>query len=194
MKSFETFLSLLSTIPDPRRAEGKRYQLRHILLFTILAIVSGANSYRSVRTFMKVHRVTLNKAFGIDWKTVPVHSAVRYILQRLKPGEVENVFRRHAANLDDIPTSGARAVALDGKVLKHSFDAFHDARARQILSAFATDTALVVAHVEIDGKSNEIPAVQRLLKELDLEDKVITLDALHCQKKLSRPRKRRPRI
>jgi hypothetical protein len=56
MKSFERFLSLLARIPDPRRAEGKLYQLPHVLLFSILAIVSGANSCRGIRTFIKVHR------------------------------------------------------------------------------------------------------------------------------------------
>jgi hypothetical protein len=51
-------------------------------------------------------------------------------------------------------------LAFDGKALKGSFDAFNDAKARQILSAFAVDTALVLAHIVIDEKSNEIPAVQ----------------------------------
>lgn len=62
VKSIERFLSLLATIPDPRRAEGKLYQLPHILLFSILAVVSGANSYRGIRTFIKVRRSNLNKA------------------------------------------------------------------------------------------------------------------------------------
>ena len=65
MKSFARFLSLLATIRDPRRAEGKLYQLPHVLLFSIFAIVSGANSYRGIRTFIKVHRQKLNKAFKI---------------------------------------------------------------------------------------------------------------------------------
>jgi hypothetical protein len=56
LKSFERFLSLLAAIPDPRRAEGKLYQLPHVLLFSILAIVSGANSYRGICTFIKIHR------------------------------------------------------------------------------------------------------------------------------------------
>ena len=64
MKSFEHFLSQLATIPDPRRAEGKLYQLPHVLLFSIFAIVSGANSYRGIRTFIKVHRPQLNRAFS----------------------------------------------------------------------------------------------------------------------------------
>src|ERR1022692_2747409 len=84
MKSFEIFLSLLATIPDPRRAEGKLYQLPHILLFSILAVASGANSYRGVRTFIKVHRQKLNEAFAINWKRAPAHTSIRFILHGLK--------------------------------------------------------------------------------------------------------------
>jgi hypothetical protein len=195
MKSFEIFLSLLATIPDPRRAEGKLYRLQHILLFSILAVASQANSYRGIRTFIRVHRQKLNEAFGIEWKRAPAHTSIRFILQGLKAADVETAFRDHARALDDDATiGGVRAMALDGKVLKGSFDAFNDAKARQILSAFATDTALVLAHFEIDEKSNEIPAAQKLFAELDLTDRVPgsqsgdRLDAMHCQKKLSRRR------
>ena len=77
MQSFEPLLSLLVTIPDPRRAEGKLYQLRHVLLFSIFAMISGANSYRSLRTYFRVHRQRLNEAFQIDWKSAPAHTAIR---------------------------------------------------------------------------------------------------------------------
>ena len=193
MKSFERFLSHLATIPDPRRAEGKLYQLPYVLLFSILAIVSGANSYRGVRTFIKVHRRKLNKAFKISWKRPPAHTAIRYILQGLTAADVEKAFREHAANLNTA-VSGTRVVAFDGKALKGSFDSFNDAKARQVLSAFAVDTALVLAHIEIDEKSNEIPAVQKLLEELDVADHIVTCDAMHCQKKPSKPRQRRTHI
>src|SRR6516164_8098412 len=53
VNSFDPFLSRLGSIHDPRRAEGKLYQLPYILLFSILAIVTGANSYRGIRTFTK---------------------------------------------------------------------------------------------------------------------------------------------
>ena len=54
--AFAPLLELLEAVPDPRRAEGKVYRLPHVLLFSILAIVSGGNSYRSVATFIDVHR------------------------------------------------------------------------------------------------------------------------------------------
>jgi hypothetical protein len=98
MKSFERFLWLLARIPDPRRAEGNLSQLPHVLLFSILEIVSGANSYRSIRTFIKVHRQKLNRAFRISWKRPPAHPAIRYTLQGLKAADVEKAFREHAAS------------------------------------------------------------------------------------------------
>ena len=203
MHSFDSFLSHVGTIHDPRRAEGKLYRLPYVLLFSILAIVTGANSYRGIRTFIKVHLKRLNKAFNIGWKRPPAHTAIRYILQGLSPADVEKAFREHAADLNgSAAANGTRIVALDGKVLKGSFDAFNDVKARQILSALAADTALVLAHIEIDDKSNEIPAVQKLLEELNVAGHIVTLDAMHCQKNVrsrrrsegasDRPVKRQP--
>jgi hypothetical protein len=50
--AFAPLLGLLEEVPDHRRAEGKVYQLAHVLLFSILAIVSGGNSYRSIATWL----------------------------------------------------------------------------------------------------------------------------------------------
>jgi len=157
--------------------------------------VTGANSYRGIRTFIKAHRQRLNEAFKIGWKRPPAHTAIRYILQGLKPADVEKAFREHAADLNGSEAArGSRVLALDGKALRGSFDAFNDAKARQLLSAFATDTALVLAHVEIDEKSNEIPAARKLLEELDVAGHIVTLDAMHCPKKPSQPPPKRGRI
>jgi len=84
-------------------------------------------------------------------------------------------------------TPGQGSIALDGKTLRGSFDKFNDRAAAQVLSAFATDTALVLAHIDIVEKSNEIPAAQALLAELGLAPgAIVTLDAMHCQKNTSR--------
>ena len=188
MAAFSPLLDVLADVPDPRRAEGKLYKLPHVLLFSILAIVAGCNSYRGIVTFVDVHRRKLNGAFGLTWKRAPSHTAIRYILQGLDPAGVEAAFRRHAALLQAArSTPGQGSIALDGKTLRGSFDGFHDRAAAQVLSAFATDTALVLAHIDIAEKSNEIPAAQTLLAELGVaQDTLVTLDALHCQKNISR--------
>jgi hypothetical protein len=196
LRSFDRLIGVLSEIPDPRRAEGKLYQQPYVLLFSILAVATGGNSYRSVETFIKVHRSRLNAAFGLNWKRAPAHTAIRYILQGLDPRGVEQAFRRHAVGLLDGASNRSRhTVALDGKVLRRSFDNFRDRKAAQLLHAFDTELGLVLAHVDIDEKSNEIPAVQQLLGELHVAHSTITIDALHCQKKPSslprRPRRKR---
>ena len=184
MAVFSPLLDVLADVADPRRAQGQLYKLPHVLLFAILAIVCGCNSYRGIVTFIDVHRRRLNAAFSLKWKRAPAHTAIRHILQGLDPAGVEAAFRRHAALLQAArATPGQGSVALDGKTLRGSFDKFNDRAAAQVLSAFATDTALVLAHIDIAEKSNEIPAAQTLLAELGLAPgAIVTLDAPHCQK------------
>jgi len=186
---FSPLLDVLADVPDPRRAQGQLYKLPHMLLFSILAIVTDCNSYRGIVTFIDVHRRRLNAAFGLNWRRAPAHTAVRYILQGLDPAAVESAFRRYATLLQaGRATPGQGSIALDGKTLRGSFDGFNDRAATQVLSAFATDTALVLAHIDIAEKSNEIPAAQTLLAELGVaRGTIVTLDALHCQKNISRP-------
>ena len=68
--------------------------------------------------------------------------------------------------------------------MRQSFDAFADRKAAHVLSAFAVDHQIILAHEVVDEKSNEIPAVQALIAALGLSGRVFTLDAMHCQKNL----------
>jgi len=119
--AFSPLLDVLADVPDPRRAQGQLYKLPHVLLFAILAIVTGCNSYRGIVTFIDVHRRKLNAAFGLNWRRAPAHTAVRYILQGLDPTGVETAFRRHAALLQAARATpgqgraGQGSIALDGK-------------------------------------------------------------------------------
>ncbi len=117
MAAFSPLLGLLTDVPDPRRAQGQLYKLPYVLLFSILAIVTGCNSYRGIVTFIAVHRRRLNVAFGLNWRRAPARTAVRYILQGLNPAAVEEAFRRHAALLQ-----AARATPGQGGVAEGSVD------------------------------------------------------------------------
>src|SRR3954467_4203432 len=56
MVPFAPPLSALSGIPDPRRSQGRRHPLAHLLLFSVLAVLAGATSYRGILSFIGVHR------------------------------------------------------------------------------------------------------------------------------------------
>ena len=178
-------LDYLSQISDTRRQQGQLYQLPYMLLFSIFAILCGATSYRKIQRFINAHRERLNEVFGLRWKRAPVHTSIRYILQSLKTDNLESVFRDYSRALssDEEPETERWYVAIDGKQLRGSFDHFEDHKAVHLLSAFSFDEQLILGHRETDEKSNEIPAVQRLIEELGLNDCVFTLDAMHCQKK-----------
>ena len=176
--------SFLFKVKDHRRKQGRRYELGHILLFTVLGILSGADSYRKVQKFIVVHYDSLNETFDLNWKRLPAHTSIRDIIQGTSGAELEQSFRQYSAGLVE-QTEGERFVGCDGKVLRGSFDGFQDQKAAQILSAFVSDRQIILAHEEIAAKTNEIPTAQRLMTELGLTGYIFTFDALHCQKNVA---------
>jgi predicted transposase YbfD/YdcC len=174
--------SFLSKIKDHRRKQGRRYELEHILLFSILAIMSGATSYRKIQRFIATHYDSLNELFDLDWDRIPTHPTLRNIIQGTSRTELEQSFRQYSQELAK-SDSQKQFIGCDGKVLRGSFDHFKDHKAVQILSAFISDSRLILAHEEVATKTNEIPTAQRLMAELGLSGYIFTFDALHCQEK-----------
>src|SRR5204862_7004188 len=119
MAPFSSFVDLLTEIEDPRRAEGRLYRLPHVVLFAILAIVAGANSYRTVHSFIDVHLARLCDVFGLKWRRAPAYTTIRGILRQLDAASVETAFRRHPAALNEAARiGGQRHVAVVGKTLR----------------------------------------------------------------------------
>lgn len=177
-------LTIFEQIPDHRRAEGRRYDLAHILLFTVLAIASGADSYRQVALFIKNHFPTLKKQFKLNWTKAPSYTGLRKIIQGVKPKALEKALRAYAKLIAQLDPTRYQLISLDGKTIRGSFDHFHDQKAIQVFSAFLTSQQIILGHEMIpDKKTNEIPVAQRLIKELGLTNCLFTMDALHCQKK-----------
>jgi len=174
--------SFLFKVKDHRRKQGRQYQLGHILLFSILAIVSGADSYRKVHAFIEAHYTKLDAIFDLGWKRILAHTTIRYIIRGVSSIEIETCFREYAAWLTD-NADGKRFVAFDGKVLRGSFDYFKDQKAIQVLSAFLTGSDIILAHEEIAEKTNEIPVAQEMMAQLGLSGCVFTFDAINCQTK-----------
>jgi len=183
MLPFARLLAALEDIRDPRRGQGKRYTLPHMLLFAILAVLAGATSYQSIITFISLHRERLNQTYGARFRRAPALNTLRNLILALDPADLEAAFRRHARGLyDGAAGQGLRTVALDGKTLRHSFDHLHDQTAAHVLSAFATDAALTLAHHEVPAAPDEVGAAQMLISDLGLKGVLFTADALHCQK------------
>ena len=72
-----SLLDVLRSIPDHRRAEGKRFDLATVLLYAILGMVAGANSYRQMHEFIRIHLQRLNEAFGLRLPYSPSYTGLR---------------------------------------------------------------------------------------------------------------------
>ena len=106
MVPFSNLLAALQDVPDPRRAQGNRYPLAHLLVFTVLALLSGAQSYRGIITFLDQRRVLLNHHFQVNLTRAPVVNTLRTVLQSLDTEDLEQAFRRHAKALLPAGESG----------------------------------------------------------------------------------------
>ncbi len=180
-----SLLEILREIPDHRRREGKRFDLSTVLLYAILAMVAGANSYRQMHEFIRTHRARLNDAFGLELPYSPSYCGLRLILQGVDAKALETAFRRHAASLPPPQAEALTAIAVDGKTLRGSFDAFADRKAAHMMSALRHADQILLAHVMVAEKSNEIPTAPELIEALGLKNCLFTLDAEHCQKNCS---------
>ena len=76
-------------------------------------------------------------------------------------------------------------IAIDGKIHRHSYDKSRRKGAIHIISAFSTMHSLVIGQIKTDKKSNEITAIPELLNMLDIKGKIITTDAMGCQKDIA---------
>src|SRR4051794_28188523 len=178
----DPLIEMLSCVTDARRKQAKRYCLANILLFCILGFLCGGKSYKTLCSFIEERLALLHAAFPSTMKRAPAPSTLWRIIGLVDGGALEAVFRRHAAMHHAALGGGpGEVVAHDGKSLKGSDDTAGDTKISQVLRAFAVGTKIILGHVAILVKSNEIPAMPALVRELGLTGVLCTADAMHCQ-------------
>jgi DDE_Tnp_1-associated len=207
-----TLLEALNTIPDHRGKHGRMYDLPHILLFAIIASTCGSIGYSDIAVFIQKRFKLLQKYFNLTWRQSPTHSTIHKIISEVKPTELEKAFRLFSKHLSksleentkardtgkDDNNQKRKVLAIDGKVLKNSYDSASldnqrsgtNSKPSGLISVMNSNDLIILAHVDIRDKDSELVSTQELITELskdhDFQGFVITADALHTQKKLSR--------
>jgi Transposase DDE domain len=72
----------------------------------------------------------------------------------------------------------ARSCAIDGKTSRRSHNRKTDQKALHLVSAFATESPLVIGQEAVFEKSNEITAIPPLIERLDLKGALVSIDAM----------------
>lgn len=170
-----------STIPDPRRRQGKRFSLPDVLLIALMAILCGADSAEDMEEWADLHREWLEPWFNLKHGT-PSQDTFLRVFEMIRPDMFADAVQQWLAMLRP---KLAGHIAIDGKTLRRSVDNTSVLPALHVVSAWLRDAGLVVGQVRTEDKSNEIRAIPELLELLDIEGCIISIDAGGCHRAIA---------
>jgi predicted transposase YbfD/YdcC len=168
-----------ASLPDPRIERCRRHKLIDIVTIAICTLVCGGEGFTDMEEFGHARRQWLETFLELP-NGIPSHDTFGRLFARLNPREFAACFERWVrASLSSL--SGA-VVALDGKRVRRSYDKAQGQEAIELLSAWVKEQRLTLGQVKVADDSNEITAVPELLKVIEIEGAVVTVDALNTQK------------
>jgi len=168
-------------LKDPRVVGRSQHLLIDIVVMAMYAVIGNCDDWPDIALFAK-KRLTWFKRFLKLPRGVPSHDTFERIFAALDPRVFERCclgWLREAANL-----VGVGHIAIDGKTLCGS--AGSTLGPLHLVSAWAGQARLCLGQVAVDGKSNEITAIPKLLELLDLHGALVTIDAIGCQKAIAK--------
>ena len=178
-----TFLKHFDPITDPSIERCKKHDLLDILLLAICAVISGAEGWEDIEDFGHLKLDWLRR-YAPFKAGIPKHDTIARVICRLKALEIEHAFQSWISSL--IETTGCDVIAIDGKTARRSFTTKDRKNALHTVSAWSCQHQLVLGQTAVNEKSNEITAIPELLTMLDIENSIITLDAMGCQKEIAK--------
>lgn len=177
----KSLVARLRVFKDTRIDRTKYHELIDVLVIALCTILCGGEGFNEMEDFGHAK---------IDWfqtflklpNGIPSHDTFNRVISALDPKQFMEVFIDWVA--DFRKTINKEIIALDGKALRRSIKAGQSLP--YIVSAWSKSNGLVLGQIKVEEKSNEITAVPKLLKVLELSGCIVTLDAMGCQKKIAR--------
>lgn len=175
-------LEKFRSLPDYRECKQLKFNVGEIMFMSLLALLSGANGYSDIEQWIKSKKRELQKFLGHPF-IAPADNTIRNVFLNIDTEALDRMFEEWAHSVANKSVTTIKIVASDGKTMRGSNSKIKNEKARHIVSLFLTQKRLAIAHTAVDDKSNEIPALIELLDALELTNCVITVDAMHTQKK-----------
>jgi predicted transposase YbfD/YdcC len=169
-------------LDDPRVERTKLHRLLDIVVIALCAVIAGAESWDDIALFGQTKAEWLGQFLALP-NGIPSHDTFNRVFAALDPEQFRAGFQSWIqAVAEALPT---QVIAVDGKTVRRSHDRSQGKSAIHMVSAWATQTQLVLAQVKVDEKSNEITAIPALLRMLELSGCLVTLDAMGCQRAIA---------
>lgn len=174
-----------SELIDTRRSAGKRHQQALCLAVFTIAVAAGNKGFLAIGDWLKAYQTDLVELFQPPKGRIPSYSTIRRALLRTE-------YQTYSACLSRFfgiqPLSG-ETIAVDGKVLKGSYEAIRDDPtvdshpAIMLVSAYIVERGLILEPYEVDAKTNEITAIPAFIKQMAVKGVIFAFDAISTQKK-----------
>ncbi len=168
-------------LPDPRVNRTKDHELIDVLTIAICTLLCAGESFNDMEDFGKAKKDWF-KTFLTLKNGIPSHDTFNRVFAALDPQAFGECFMAWTQSLRVAVTQ--EIVALDGKALRRALDA--DQNSKVIVSAWAQGNGLVLGQLKVDDKSNEITALPKLLRALELSGCIVTVDAMGTQKQIAK--------
>lgn len=171
----------LEHVPEHRCASGRRHPLPAVLTLAAVAMLSGAHGLNAIAQFGRDHGARFARALGFPKGKTPSSGTLHYVFRDLDAAAFEAAIQRWLAVGR---TAQREPVAVDGKTLR---GAHHGPRLPgvHLLAAYEHEAGRTLGQVEVDAETNEHRAALELLEIIPVEGRVITGDAMFCQRDLS---------
>ena len=180
-KSNKGLVGYLEGVPDPRLNRTREHNLIDILVIGVCCMMCGGEGFNDMETFGKAK----HKWFGGFLELpngIPSHDTFNRVFSAIDPQAFTECFIQWTQTLR--LQLGGEVVAMDGKALRRAGNKGSDMT--YIVSAWASESGLTLGQVKVEDKSNEITAIPKLLRILDLNGCIVTIDAMGCQKKIAK--------
>jgi predicted transposase YbfD/YdcC len=175
-------LDQLQALPDPRRqCKNLKHRLDEIVMMGFCAVLAGANDCVEIATWAGRHRDFLRTFLDLV-NGVPAHDTFSRVLALVPPPTLQGILLPWLQKRRGVPGD---LLHVDGKTMRGTRHRAARLGALHVVSAWASATGLTLGQVAVDAKSNEITAIPQLLELLDLKDKIVTIDAMGCQKEIA---------
>ena len=169
-------------LEDPRIDRRKRHSLIDIIVVTVCAVISGAETWEDIEDYGKYKEEWLTRFLTLA-NGIPSHDTIRRLFIRLDPNALQQCFLSWIAAIREV-TDGD-VVAIDGKTLRRSADAAKGKSALHMISAWGAANGMVLGQVKTADHSNEITAIPALLDLLKIKGAIVTIDAAGCQTEIA---------
>jgi len=183
----EGFLGYFEELEEPRFTDGNfRHKLSDILTITILGTICGSDNWVEICDFGLSKESWLREFLELP-HGIPSHDTLGRVFALLDSAKFEQCFTEWAHSLPVLLAGGVQKeiIAIDGKTSRRSHNRRKGQSPLHLVSAWACEQGLVLGQVSTAEKSNEIEAIPRLLNMISIENSIVTIDAMGCQKAIA---------